>query len=444
MMQRNMFYGLFIFLCIYAHAMQFIDSNGKKFQLSLQQKELFCASDLGKQLQDDIDNKSSVDFSDLRYAPLKGQNILAVLSHADNPGQLTLTDEVLPEEIQLLETANVLGLPNQACARHLAARLWPVIQNNGVNPLQLSEGQKQGVRALARPYAPCPAHMLEYLKNNAEKKEVQNGLLYIVDSQKGRLNLSHTLCQTAGYKNRFGTLNGLEDLVRYLLHKSFMYKTFTLDELYLDGHMLNTFSLWQIQSMNCNEFVSYFRTGLRKLSMRKNCMSELSEHQLDCHHLPTELLDLSDNPICIVTDGAFGAIKGHRAGHRIAYDFQLKLENNLLSEIQKKELQKKFYNATHTIPERWTMGHGIAIYKYVLAIAPLLCLLKDPAYFEEPNMARAAAMCIVFVWWWYLFVNRFDMRLAQLSHPTMGQSWGGDFHDRSWAIWPKNNALLKL
>lgn len=438
-MHRNLFYVLFIFLCICANAMQFIDSTGKKFQLSMQQKELFCASDLGKQLQEDIDRKMVVDFSDVRYARLKGQNIMALLSHADNPGQLTLTDEVLPEEIQLLETANVIGLPNQVCARHLAARLWPVIQQNGSNPLKLTDAQKQSARALARPYAPCPAHMLEYLKENKDNKKAQIAALHMSD-MRGGLNLSSTLCYNTGYTYKFGTLAGLEDLVRHLEHKSFI-----LDELNIDGHMLDTFSLSQIQGMNYNEHRSYFRTSLRKLSMRKNCISELFEHQLDCPNLPSELFDLSDNPICIVTDGAFKAINGHRANFRIRYDFQLCLTSNLLNAMQKKELQNKFYKATHTIPERWTIGQDIVTYKYLLALAPLVSLLMDPNYFEKPNIARATAMCVAFVWWWYLFVNRFDMHLAKISHSTIGEHWGeGDIHDRSWAIWPKNNAQLKL
>lgn len=436
-MHRKEWYVVLVFLNLCINAMQIIDSHGKSFQLSAKQKELFCASDLGKQLQDDIDNKSSVDFSDVRYARFKGQNILAVLSHADNPGQLTLTDEVLPEEIQLLETANVLGLPNQACARHLAARLWPVIQQNGSNPLNLTDAEKQSARAIARPYAPCPAHMLEYLKENKDNKRAQIAALHMSD-MRGGLNLSSTLCYNTGYTYKFGTLAGLEDLVRHLVHKSFI-----LEDLNLDGHMLDTFSLWRIQSMKCNEFVNYFRTGLRKLSIRKNCMSELSEYQLDCHHLPTELLDLSDNPICMVTDGAFKAINGHRSKFRIRYDFQLCLTSNLLNATQKKELQNKFYDATHTIPERWTINQ-IVTYKYALALAPILCLLMDPNYFEEPNITRTSAMCVTFVWWWYLFVNRLDMRLAQLSHPTMGQSWRDDIHDRAMAIWPKNNAHLKL
>lgn len=331
-MHRNLFYVLFIFLCICANALQFIDSTGKKFQLSMQQKELFCASDLGKQLQDDVDNKSAVDFSDVRYARLKGQNIMALLSHADNPGQLTLTDEVLPEEIQLLETANVIGLPNQVCARHLAARLWPVIQQNGSNPLKLTDAQKQSARALARPYAPCPAHMLEYLKENKDNKRAQIAALHMVDLR-GGLNLSSTLCYNTGYTHKFGTLAGFEDLVRHLVHKSFI-----LEDLNLDGHMLDTFSVRQIQGMNDNKSESYFRTLLRKLSIRKNCISELSEYQLDTAYLPTVLLDLSDNPISMVTDGAFKAINGHRAKFRIRYDFQLCLTSNLLNAMQKKEL----------------------------------------------------------------------------------------------------------
>lgn len=424
--------------------MELIDSDGKRFQLTPVQAAVFCQTDLGKQLNDDINKKKEVDFSSLKYMELKGHNVIRVLSHSKDPCQLTLTDEVMPEEVELLVTANGLGVP--AAARHFAYRLWPLIQRNKSNPLHLTDWQKQGMRAIARPYAPCPMHMLEYLELQ-EEKQVRVDLSRMTNH--GCFNLSSSYCLAAGYKYKFGTLAGLEALVRHIIG----YGSFEINELVLDGHQLDTFSIKQIQDMYYLNRFYYYKTPIRMLSLRENCISELSEYQLDCSVLPADLLDLSDNPISSVTDGAFKAINRHRAGYRIRYNFHLSLERNVLSLSQKKELQKKFYNATHTIPERWTIGTDIATYKYVLALAPIIiAIYNNPHSLSEPASGQSESISaqkivlgsLVLVWWWYLFVNRFDMRLAQISHPTIGTDWGGDIHDRSWAIWPKNEAKLLL
>lgn len=433
---------LFFNICLLG--MEFIDSKGKSYQLTASQRAIFLASELGSQLKDDINQGNKVDFSLLKRPCLQGRKIIRVLHNTEDPTYLTLTSEVVPEEIHLLETANALGLQNQACARHLAQRLWPLIQESGPNPLKLTDWQKKGVKAIARPYAPCPALMLQYLQENRNSKKVKNRIFHLLDEHACRLNLSHTVCYDVGYHPKFGTLAGLEDLVRYLCRT--IHVTSELDEVNLDDHMLDTFSLKDIQHMEYQEHRYPFRNGLRRLLIRKNCISELSEHQIDTTDLPTVLLDLSDNSISNVSDGVFKAINGSRARYRIQYHFHLSLARNLLNPIQKEELQKKFYKATHTIPERWTIDRTIVTYKYLLAIAPLIIVLyHDPQFFIEPaSVQKSAAAFLTLFWWYYLFVNRFDMRLAQISHPTIGKVWGGDIHDRSGAIWPKNNAKLLL
>lgn len=428
-----------LFLSIWLSGMECIDSQGKPFYLNQKQLASFLTSDLGRQLKDDIDKKNKIDFSNINRSCLQGTNILRVLNNIHDPSQLTLTCEVVPEEITLLETVNVLGVQDSQCARHLSYRLWPLIQKNNINPLSLSDWQKAAVRAIARNYMPCPNTMLEYLKANEDARQVKNGIRYLV--RNGTLNLSHNHCiNYIGYEYKFGTLAGLEDLVRYLCRKT-MWGDY-LDELVLNGHMLDTFSLKAIQDIKYTEVRYPLRARFSKLSIRNNFLSELSEHQIDTSYLPN-YLDISGNPISRVADGVFSAINEQRALCRISYDFTLVLTNTQLSAEQKKELQKKFYNATHTIPERYTIfKNGVAVYKYLLAVAPLMRLFKDPCFFEEPNLARTAMMCLVFVWWWYLLVNRFDVRLAQISHPTIGQ-WGfKDFLDRSETVWPKNKAKL--
>ncbi|GMU19086.1 MAG: hypothetical protein AMXMBFR12_02780 [Candidatus Babeliales bacterium] len=420
--------------------MEFIDSHGSPFTLDQKQLFTFLASNLGQQLKEDIDKGNKIDFSSVNRLGLQGTNILRLLNNSQDPSRLTLTTEVVPEEIDLLETANILGLQDPYCARHLAYRLWPVVQKNNINPLNLSEWQKAGIRAIARNYIPCPALMLEYLKENENAPQVKNGIRYLLGN--GTINLSYNHCKSyIDYTYKFGTLEGLEDLVRYLCKKTYVDYLY---ELVLNGHMLDTFSLQAIQRMKYKEFMSPLRTGFSRIFLRNNYLSELSEHQLDTPYLPTDFLDLSGNPISNVTDEVFSAINNQRARCRIRYDFTLSLANTQLSSKQKKEFQKKFYNATHTIPERYTIiKNRIAVYKYLLAVAPFMGLLKDPYFFEEPNLVRTAVMSLVFVWWWYLLVNRFDVRLAQISHPLIGQSWGfNDFHDRSWVIWPKNKAKL--
>ncbi len=83
--------------------------------------------------------------------------------------------------------------------------------------------------------------------------------------------------------------------------------------------------------------------------------------------------------------------------------------------------------------------------KIVVGTAPLLALFADPYYFEEPNLVRAAAMCVVFVWWWYLVSNRCDLDLARISHPRIAAYSGAkDFQDRCALVWVENNSSLKM
>ncbi|CAN5121267.1 hypothetical protein BH09DEP1_BH09DEP1_1680 [soil metagenome] len=425
----------------YCLAMDLVDSEGKRYRLTSDQFAYFCATDLGKQLKDDINQGNEVDLSGSNHVVLKGKNILSVLSHASNPSQLTLTTEVVPEEIQLLETANILGLPTPTCARHLAKRLWPVIQKNGPNPLKLSDWQKAAARAVARNYVPCPAIMLEYLEENKNSEKVRY-IYNLVDWNSGIFNLSTTLCYSVGYADKFGTLNGLGNLVQYLGKNA--PRTTKFNELILDGHMLDTFSLKDIQSIELKNDLDPLHYGLSRLSLRRNCLSELSEYQIDCSNLPQDL-DLSDNAISCVSDEVFQAINNYRGYALIRFNFILRLYDNELSQEQKKELQKKFYKATHTIPERLTWN-DIVVYKLPLAIAPLIAAAcnVDRQYLNEPvDTQKFAASCLILFWWYYLFVNRFDMRLAKISHPTLGQVWGeDDIHLRSWAIWPKNESTL--
>lgn len=418
------------------YSMEFVDSTGNCCKLPKKEYQVFLVSDLGQQLVEDIWRGNEVDFSCVKRAGLKGQNILRALANAHSPEMLALTSEIMPEEAQLLETAHYLGLQQEKCAQYLAYRLWPVIQKNGPNPLNLSEWEKGYARAMARPHMPCPAMMLEYLKSNENSRSVSNSIYQLFDSSSGILNLSHVLCFCAGFTDKFGTLEGLGHLVRYVCENRLkIYMATDLQDIILDGHMLDTFSLKEIQDMTY---------GLRRLSMRNNYLSELSRYQIDTHALPTGELDLSGNLISSVSDDVFQAINRHRAQHRIQYEFTLCLEHNRLTEKQKKELQKKFYNATHMIPERLTIAGTMVPHKYLLAVAPLIALIKDSNYFEEPNMMRAAVMLAVFFWWWYLFTNRFDVHLAQLAHPTIEDTRNGDFDDRLRVIWPKNSAKLTL
>lgn len=418
-------------------SMEFIDSEGKPYQLTQNQTEIFLASNLGEQLKEDIKRGNTVDFSLLNRPGLKGQHILRVLSNTKDPSQLTLTCEVVPEEASILETAHILGLKDQACARHLAYRLWPLVQKNGSNPMDLSYAKKRYVHDLARIYMPCPETLLEYLKNNKDSKIISQNfsrLLVQVYNYSPLIDLSSDACCRLGYVRKFGTLNGLKDLIDYIFKERYIGRD-ALDHynLILDGHMIDAFSLKQI-----NESVN-----LRKLSLRRNLLTELSERQIDASDLPQEL-DISHNPIMCVTDGMFKAINEYRARHRIRFEFMLSLEYSSLSATQKSEIQRKFYNATHTIPERWTIQRTVVVYKWLIALAPFCALFNDPRYFEDPTLLRTAVGLFT-LWLWYdLFVNKFDIRLAKIAHPTIENHWGGDIHDRSWVLWPKNNSKLLI
>lgn len=405
-------------------AMEFIDSKGHMCKLPVRESLVFCTSDLGKQFADDIRVGNEIDFSSLKRAGLKGANILKVLTHVHDPSYLTPTNEVVPEEVEMLEAAHYLGLEQQKCARHFAARLWPVIQKNGPNPLKLSDWQKGYVCAMARPHMACPAHFLEHLKG---RESIGNDARALVGfrEQYDCFDLSHEACKNVGYLSRFVTLQGIKEFAMYIAART----TWTQSrKVILDGHALDScaFSLQDIMQLGYR---------MTDISLNGNCIEQ-------------------------VPDEVFQSINRLRASSFGEFNFKLSLKDNPLSVTQKNEIQKNFYKATHTIPERWAMGKT-TIYKPFLIIIPFALWVMYVKYTFEHIREYEREYCIgankqktiaiqiwvslfaVAGWTVYMSTQRFNAHLARLSHPRMDLDSSNDWY-LDEKIWPKNNAILLL
>lgn len=412
-----------VLFCLSLSAMEFIDSQGHKCKLPVRESLVFCSSDLGRQLSDDVRVGNQVDFSLLKRSGFKGLNILKVLAHVHDPTYLTPTNEVVPEEVELLEAAHYLGLEQKECTRHFARRLWPLIQKNGPNQLNLSDWQKGYVRAMARPHMPCPAHLVEHLK---KRESIGNDVRALVGprGQYDCFDLSHETCKSVGYLPRFVTLQGIKELARYVSART-TWSQFSSYKVILDGHALDAvaFSLQDILQLG-------YRAA--RISLDRNCIAQVS-------------------------DEVFQEINRLRANSYGEFNFTLSLKDNPIGATQKNEIQKKFYRATHTIPERWTVKEAVIIYKPLILIPFMLWVIffqRAAISYEREHCRdidqkwKITKQCLisllaVALWTSYGYTGRFDAHLARISHPTMDFTGYGHWYCEQ-KIWPRNNAKLEL
>lgn len=325
-----------------------IDSDNKEFDLNqeLSNALLQCGSFA---MREDVLNTAStaapLDFS--AVIPTQGrflkQDLIVKLAELINDPIVHASN--IPQNIAFFELAHYLEAPVNILYI-VANELWPLMQETQNDAPHIKK-YKEYLKEVARPHLACPHNLLRYLrsipasmakqfKDNANQSEIN----FSFDAIKKNLqnNGWYQDNEQNWYKiYPFYSLNGLAELLTYL-------------EIDTDNWRLRSFNLSNhfIETFTCD-----FAGSIETLNLSNNKIKKLTGNQLlkrEGGRLPRGLI-LTNNPINTVDESFFEALrKARTTGYNSC---EISLENNLFSDTQKQEVRKKFYTATHTIPERY-------------------------------------------------------------------------------------------
>lgn len=371
---------------------QIIDSEGTEFKLSktLSRALLKCES-----LSSYADfERGTIDFSGLKQRTFITKEHLSEL--ADLIHRLDLQDAE-PDfiNLELFELATYLAAPEKILFV-LANRLWPEMQHD---PL-LSEFQnayKKDLRTRAEPYLACPEHLLTFIKKNDIDRytfikkhanldyELKIDLSYNKIQNLGNSSSNDTAVDTYLTQYKFCTLRGLTQLIDYLSPDK---KNRAFHKINLSSHYLEMFSIKELRDLTF--------LGHLKIILDNNNITKLSSHEIDS--LGTSYtLHLNNNPIQSIDNNFFEAIRKARSQNLLLYggnnSYRFILKNTALSSQKRNEYKKKFYEATHTIPERFAspniFWHGSFWLPAVLG--SYLAATQSPKLFQNHDAYRHLA-----------------------------------------------------
>ena len=144
--------------------LEFRDATGKMDCIPAHLIDVFYETEQGKALKEDVKNGLPIDFSGAKRPCLSGIYIKQVLEYTHNLESLT-KKKVGAEEVQLLDTANYLGIKQETLLYHLANRVWGYLRTGRQKKdLRLSESDEAYIRKIAKPYLNSPAQLLQRLK----------------------------------------------------------------------------------------------------------------------------------------------------------------------------------------------------------------------------------------------------------------------------------------
>ncbi|CAN5207006.1 hypothetical protein BH09DEP1_BH09DEP1_4790 [soil metagenome] len=385
------------------HELTIIDSEGEEFKLSPNQSKALLKCESLSAYTDF--EKGKIDFSGSNYTGktfVTKKLILALARFINEPHKALFLPLIewdvdgIPFDLELFELADFLAAPEKVLFV-LANEMWPLMQDEAI----LSKSQndyKKHLRKLAEPYVSCPDYLLTYLKSN----EIEIAKTKIINSNshgtQTNIDLSHKACKKItpainlannAYlkKYRFITLRGLDKLIEFLRKDN----NVDFQQIDLSNHNLETFSTKQL--------VHLARSRPLGICLNYNKINQLSSKELDItsqSDLPY-WINLRSNPIQSIDDSFFEAIRNLRSqptllwGGDCMHNFTLK--NTALTPEKQKEYAKKFYYATHTLPERIAsknLYENIGIWGCG-AIGGILAARMASSYFEDKTIVLALA-----------------------------------------------------
>lgn len=332
-----------------AHASPFIDISGKTFTLESDlEKALLKCTSLETYKKTDV-----YDFSTNCHYTIMTQGMLTWLARfIANP---IVEQKELSPVIQQFEIAHICGAPENILYI-LANELWLHMQDKE-NDAKDRKDYKASIRELARPYLSSPKYFLNYLKSKPILEAFRKNHIYditpdtrildeslkrIIDLSFGEiLNFSNYLHDEGWYRHNncnwqvkypFHTLEGIYELIEYL--QVDQNKDWSIR---LRNHNLETFTCDMVKSLNC-------------IDLTGNKIIHLHAGQLKYqNHLPQTII-LNSNRIESINDNWYKAFYYLRC--RQDSSCLINLENNRLTNAQKKDVQEKFNKAVETLPEQ--------------------------------------------------------------------------------------------
>jgi hypothetical protein len=305
-----------------------------------------------------------LDFSNLKHKFLTQKLIIGLAKTINNPrkfkNDLDSTEPMAKHVTKLnpkaFEIAHYLGAPDNILYI-MANELWPYIQEQP-NDTEPTKQYKKNVRHLARPHLASPKHFLHFLQtkpanytDNFKTHFMKGNLL---DTQGGiqldfdSLKVFYTTLRDTGWythdnsdwyiKYPFCLLDGIKEL---LIH-------FEMDPNY--SHSINL-SRHKLETFSCDMLPKIGTLNLSYNSIRKltgSCLAVANKNYIQS--LPSRII-LESNPIESIDDSFFEIIRKNRG---TAYNTtEISLQNSNLTAAQKEDVRKKFYKATHTVPQRY-------------------------------------------------------------------------------------------
>lgn len=327
---------------------EIIDAENNKFDLDqeLSTALLQCGS---FKMRDDALNTAGtaapLDFSGV--IPTQGrflkQDLITKIAQLIND-PINQTPNI-PQTLEFFELANYLEAPGNILYI-VANELWPLMQDKPNDAPHIKK-YKECLRGVARPHLACPNNLLHYLQSipASTVKQFKDAL------NQSELNFSfgaikQNLQNHGWYQDNeqnwykvypFCSLDGITEMLTYLKIDT---DSWRLQSFNLSNHFIETFS--------CD-----FSASIETLNLSNNNVKKLTGKQLHKREgswLPRKII-LTNNPINTLEESFFEALR--KARTTSSNSCEISLENNTLSNAQKEEIRKKFYKATHTIPERY-------------------------------------------------------------------------------------------
>lgn len=298
--------------------LKIIDIEKKHFVLSrdLSQALLKCTNLETNKLHPGILDFTGLDAKQRSF--LTQDNIRLLALFIINPKCME-RNELAPKikQLDLFELAHYLGAPDNILYL-LANETWPLMQDQK-DDTDAIKSYKKNIRQLAKPHFASPKHLAEYIEAYSFGENC-----YFFDWARSH-NVDYSNLSFDAISRR------LENKGWYLDKNNNWYKVYPFCTL--DG----------IQDL-------YGSDKPAELHVRGHRLATVSGNLLGNKSVYDIKISLDDNPITSIDDSFFQALAKKRAAGR---NVEISLMNTKLTAEQKEEFNKKFYNATNTLPQRY-------------------------------------------------------------------------------------------
>ena len=336
------------------------------------------------------------------------------------------------DEGQLLELANYVYAPT-TIARFLAQQLWADFEEKKSDEPEV-KFRKESLRRIARQYVATPFNLLALVKSVENSRwfflEQSHSVSYSYRTD--TLNFSHAHCQrfidqyalqtNDSYMIKtfgFTGFDGLKELIAHVTQTSVVssweYKGLT--RINLSGHSLQTVNLNQIQAAIAKEdqWDYLAHKGFSSINLSRNLITSLDASHFETEYEKPDELNLSNNSIVRIDDTVFRLLNRWRAYNRV---IRLNLKDNCLLK-EEKAIEKAYYKATHTLPERYLTFSKYYLAFFITTYAVMLAANHASDTFSPIPALLIGGLTSGTVTLAEFITGFWLLRLAKIGHPSI-------------------------